>query len=111
MHTNEHNIHDHLVRTLRSLTLDHNDQAARSKVKAVLESTITGSVVTMEPINTLFPTVVKGTLNHESLGHTLHFQKETMPADLCLVCGESLEFVRVYGCVAGIQDCVYENLK
>jgi hypothetical protein len=96
------------LRILGSLIIDKNNEAVRSKVKSILESSITGSTVEIYPIDPLNPTILAGTLYHEHFQDSLHFQIKVPPADQCLVCGEAIEHVKVYGCVAGIIECPYE---
>ena len=99
-----------IARVLASLMLDRNDAAARLKIKMQLESDIPGSAVFMDPIDPARPTIIRGGLVSTDAVKPIHFETVAPCAELCLVCGEALEHVRVYGCVAGIHNCVYETL-
>ena len=99
-----------IARVLASLRIDRNDEAARTKVKTQLESDIPDSNVLMFAASANRPSCLMGSLSHPSLSKPLHFEVVAPPAEFCLVCGEALDHVKVYGCVAGVQDCVYETL-
>lgn len=124
--TSQQIVREQVERVLKTLVIDKNDEAARTKVKNILESSVTGSTVEVFPVDTNNPKLLAGMLYHSDLvdemsleqlrraePSQIHFQLEVPLAELCLVCGEALEYVRVYGCIAGYADwdCPYTPKK